>query len=144
MMKEQNKARWRPQIRTDIEWDDLIKIPEKEEMRKLEIKARRDISSKHPILSQTPSLASSMEELSKAEAKKMRRLQRQEDLENKSLRQKSKAFKHSEEDNQADQEDTGSEDSDSEDNKAEAGSEEDHYEQPPYLSIGLIGQPKYV
>lgn len=144
MMKEENKARWRPRVRTDIEWDSLLNTPEDEDMRRAEIRTRGDVSMKHPILSQAASLASSIEELSKAEAKKLRRLQRQEDLDNKSRQQKVRTAKETEEDSHADEEESGNDDSNAdEDDEAEA-EDAKHYEQPPYLSIGLIGQPKYV
>lgn len=150
MMKEENKSRWRPRVRTDIEWDSLINVPEAEELRKAEVRARRDVSTRHPVLSSrttgsASSIIPSIEELSKAEAKKLRRLQRQEDLESKSRKQTAKAAvtagqKERNHDDDHLQEDA----SESEGADEGEGEETEHHEQPPYLSIGLIGQPKSV
>lgn len=136
-MKEENKARWRPRVRADVEWDTLITVPEAEGLKVAEVKSRRETSSRHAKIPNDGSLTSSVESLSKADAKKMRRIQRQEDLESKSLKQKGKAQG----------EDTEhKDDKEEDDTKDEASGDEEEqseqYEQPPYLSIGLIGQPK--
>lgn len=142
-MKEENKSRWRPRVRTGIEWNSLINVPEAEALRRAEVKARRDASTSrrgHDVASHQGSLASSVEELSKAEAKKLRRLQRQEDLESKSRKQKLVGSKMKEEDSDDDDNeasvDEGSDGGDGEEHQ------DGHYERPPFLSIGLIGQPK--
>ena len=141
-MKEEYKSRWRPRVRTDIEWDGLINVPEAEEMRKAEVRSRRDVSTRHPALSQgNSSVTASNDSLSKAEAKKMRRLQRHEDLDSKSRKQKIKAQIIGEKDDSHDEQD---EENASESDGAEHGQDDEgeNREQPPFLSIGLIGQPK--
>lgn len=140
-MKEENKSRWRPRVRFDIEWDSLINVPEAEALRRAEIKARRDMHSfRHDSRTRQDGVQeTSTEELSKAEAKKMRRLQRQEDLDKKSARQKALASKKIEEHSSDDENDEHHADQEEVDSEGEADGE---YVQPPYLSIGLIGQPK--
>ncbi|KAK9897365.1 P-loop containing nucleoside triphosphate hydrolase protein [Cystobasidium minutum MCA 4210] len=147
-MKEEKKARWRPRVRSDIEWDTLINVPKEEALRRAEIKARRDMQAYK--VGRKGNGASSMteanvEELSKAEAKKMRRLQRQADLEKKSLQQKVKSSQHHETDEEDSHDDQAeAEEKDDLGHGAESEDEDrqgEEHQQPPYLSIGLIGQP---
>lgn len=141
-MKEENKSRWRPRVRSDIEWESLINVPEAEALRRAEIRARREMHTfRHDSrIRQEGVQETNTEELSKAEAKKVRRLQRQEDLNKKSARQKALASKRVEEHSRSDDENNGHHTEQEEANSE--GEVDGEYVQPPYLSIGLIGQPK--
>jgi hypothetical protein len=152
-MKEENKPFWRPRIRTDIDWESLIDVPEEEALRRAEVKSRREGKLRVPVKS-GPSVQVEVPsaELSKAEAKKLRRLLRQEDLEAKEQKHKfliaaqapKKAHYGATDDETREEKQEAIVNDDKEGSDDEDASQQSRAHTPtPFLSIGLIGQPKY-
>lgn len=116
-MKPENRARWKPKIRTTIDWERLERQPEVEEVARSKRDAEKRVEEA---------------DLGKAEARKARRLQRQAALGAKVHGRSGHAAEvASEADHSGDEADSDAQEPESE-----------NYQEPPFMSIGLIGQPK--
>lgn len=157
-MKLENRSRWRPRLKSQVNWQDLIDITESTSVAQ-NVKGNSASAAKRPENEDDESLHDS--QMSKADIKKMRRFQRQKAMDNKAQRQKVSAAAAAATATESDGESTkdGSDrrftdDQDSAVTLAQESDDEkgdddetlnsniDRYEPPPYLSIGLIGQPK--
>lgn len=117
-MNPERRSSWRPRCRCDIDWKALETEPDVVKQVKMN-KSMKDRDE-------------DKESVGKAEARKARKMQRQQDLDRKSvIHQAELAARDAQKEDTAT--DTGSEDE-----------EEEDLDQPPYISIGLIGQPKCV